>query len=105
MATRQGPVGMVLSDPSKYLATLLATLSIITRGANNCEAAIHAAKNSNRNSCGDSTDDGDTNGNDGAPAAGVNMMPNFLVLIMLVVMATRMLMVTTMAMAGLMQPV
>jgi len=33
------------------------------------------------------------------------MMPTFLVLIMLVVMVTRMLMVTTMAMTGLVQPV
>jgi len=33
------------------------------------------------------------------------MMPTFLVRIMLVVMVTRMLMVTTVAMTGLMQPV
>ena len=73
------------------------------RTAKNCEAAIQT--NSSQYSCGDSNDDGDTNGNDGARAAGINMMPTFLVLIMLVVMVTRMLMVTTMAMTGLMQPV
>ena len=41
----------------------------------------------------------------GADAAGINMMLTFLAMVMLIVMAMRMLMVTTVAMAGLVHPV
>ena len=45
------------------------------------------------------------NGTDGADPTGINMMLIFLVPVMLIVMVMRMLMVTTVAMAGLVQPV
>ena len=42
--------------------------------------------------CCDDNADGDNGGNDGADAAGINMMLTFLVLVMLIVMVMRMLM-------------
>ena len=41
------------------------------------------------------------NGTDGADPVGINMMLPFLVLVILIVMVMRLLMVTTVAMAGL----
>ena len=71
-----------------------------TANAEKCEAAIQT--DSSQRSCYDKNVDGEINDNGGTDTAGINIMRTVLVL---VVMMMRMLMVTTMAMAGLVQPV
>ena len=75
-----------------------------TRQLGRCRHCRGACKKARTKTAASCDDNADNSGNDGADAAGINMMLTFLVLVMLIVMVMRMLMATTMAMMGLMQP-